>query len=69
MPAAQDLRVQRILLGHALIASHGGIPLIYMGDELALLNDRSYQDLPEHAHDSRWMHRPRMDWDAGRPAA
>ncbi|MBP9181553.1 MAG: alpha-amylase [Fuscovulum sp.] len=61
-PAAQDLGVQRILLGHALIASFGGIPLIYMGDELALLNDRSFRNLPEHAHDSRWIHRPRMDW-------
>jgi amylosucrase len=59
---AQDLAVQRILLGHALIASFGGIPLIYMGDELALLNDHSYTDVPEHAHDSRWIHRPRMDW-------
>ncbi|HHS94788.1 MAG TPA: alpha-amylase [Rhodobacterales bacterium] len=54
--------VDRILMGHALIASYGGIPLIYMGDELALLNDYSYHDVPEHAHDSRWMHRPMMDW-------
>ena len=57
-----ELAVQRILLGHALIASFGGIPLIYMGDELAVLNDYSYRDMPEHAHDSRWVHRPRMDW-------
>ena len=57
-----DLAVQRILMGHALIASFGGIPLIYMGDELATLNDYSYRDVPEHAHDSRWVHRPRMDW-------
>lgn len=59
---ARDLAVQRILLGHALIAAWGGIPLIYMGDELALLNDWSYLDHPDHAHDSRWVHRPRMDW-------
>ena len=39
--AAADLAVQRMLMGHALIASFGGIPLIYMGDELALLNDRA----------------------------
>jgi amylosucrase len=57
-----DHAVQRILLGHALIASFGGIPLIYMGDELALLNDHSFIHVPEHAHDSRWIHRPRMDW-------
>jgi amylosucrase len=55
--------VHRILMGHALIASYGGIPLIYMGDELALLNDHSYLSVPEHAHDSRWIHRPSMDWE------
>ena len=58
-----DHAVDRILMGHALIASYGGIPLIYMGDELALLNDYSYVNLPEHAHDSRWVHRPMMDWE------
>ncbi|GKY86565.1 alpha-amylase family protein [Sinisalibacter aestuarii] len=57
-----DHAVDRILMGHALIASYGGIPLLYMGDELALLNDYSYTQVPEHAHDSRWVHRPRMDW-------
>ena len=57
-----DRAVDRILMGHALIASFGGIPLIYMGDEIALLNDWSYVDVPDHAHDSRWLHRPRMDW-------
>ena len=62
--AEVEAAVQRILMGHALIASYGGIPLIYMGDELALLNDRSYRDVAEHAHDSRWIHRPRMDWEA-----
>ncbi|MEF3048044.1 alpha-amylase family glycosyl hydrolase [Pseudotabrizicola sp. L79] len=61
--AEVDLAVQRMVMGHALIASFGGIPLIYMGDELALLNDHSYHDRPDHAHDSRWIHRPMMDWD------
>ena len=56
------MAVQRILMGHALIAAFGGIPLIYMGDELALPNDYGYLDDPHHAHDSRWVHRPRMDW-------
>ena len=61
---AQDpeLAIQRILMGHALIAAFGGIPLIYMGDELALPNDDGYLSNPDHAHDSRWIHRPRMDW-------
>ena len=59
---AVDRAVDRILLGHALIASFGGIPLIYMGDEIGLLNDYGYVEEPDHAHDSRWLHRPRMDW-------
>ncbi len=54
--------IQRILMGHALIASFGGVPLIYMGDELGLLNDLSYLEDDHHKHDSRWMHRPKFDW-------
>jgi amylosucrase len=65
-----DLAIDRILMGHALIASFGGIPLVYMGDEIALLNDWSYRDDPARAHDSRWLHRPVMDWErAGRARA
>ncbi|MCX7287014.1 MAG: alpha-amylase, partial [Rhodobacterales bacterium] len=60
--AGVEMAVQRMLLGHALIATWGGIPLIYMGDELALPNDHGYLANPDHAHDSRWIHRPRMDW-------
>ena len=58
-----DLAIERILLSHALICGFGGVPLIYMGDELGLLNDYGYTNNPEHASDSRWMHRPRMDWE------
>ena len=60
--AAAETAVHRILLGHALIASFGGIPLIYMGDEIALINDYGYAADPDRAHDSRWLHRPNMDW-------
>ena len=60
---AIDRAIDRILLGHALIASYGGIPLVYMGDEIAILNDWRYTADPAHAHDSRWLHRPRMDWE------
>jgi amylosucrase len=58
-----DRAIDRILLGHALISSFGGIPLIYMGDEIALCNDYGYISTPSHAHDSRWVHRPKMDWE------
>lgn len=56
------LAIERILLGHALIAGHGGLPLLYMGDEIGLLSDASYAQDPSRADDSRWAHRPRMDW-------
>jgi amylosucrase len=65
-PGAVELAIQRILLGHAIIAAFGGIPLIYMGDEIALMNDYSYQDDADIAHDSRWVHRPHMDWTRAR---
>lgn len=58
-----DLAVNRILMGHALIAAFGGMPLIYMGDELGLPNDGSYLDDPDLAGDGRWMQRPFMDWE------
>ena len=54
--------LEKLLLGHALVLGFGGIPLLYMGDELAMLNDYSFENDPEHAQDNRWVHRPRMDW-------
>jgi len=57
------LAIERILLGHALICGFGGMPLLYMGDELGLLNDHSYATSPDHAGDSRWVHRPVMNWE------
>lgn len=61
---AVELAIRRILLLHAIPFAHGGLPLIYMGDELGLLNDHSYLQDPLRAGDNRWMHRPRMDWEA-----
>lgn len=59
-----DMAVERIVMGHTLMASFGGVPLIYMGDEIGMLNDNSYRDDPARADDGRWMQRPVMDWDA-----
>ncbi len=61
-PFGIELAIQRILMGNALIATFGGLPLLYMGDEIGLTNDYSYIEEPAHAHDNRWMHRPKMDW-------
>jgi amylosucrase len=58
-----DLAVQRLLLAHHVVLGFGGLPLIWMGDELALRNDYHYLDDPEHADDNRWVHRPRMSWE------
>ncbi|MFW5691723.1 MAG: alpha-amylase family glycosyl hydrolase [Chloroflexota bacterium] len=55
--------LRRIILLHAMIIAAGGIPLIYLGDEIATLNDYSYRDHPNKADDSRWVHRPAFDWD------
>ena len=55
--------INRVLLGYAMVFGFSGIPLIFMGDELALLNDDDYWITPEHAEDNRWLHRPVMPWD------
>ena len=60
---AIDLAIRRILLLHSAITFGTGIPLVYMGDEIGLLNDYAYREDPIKATDSRWLHRPPMDWD------
>lgn len=55
--------LKRILLIHSVILSAGGIPLLYLGDEIATLNDYSYEDDPNKKVDSRWAHRPKFDWE------
>jgi len=62
--AAADLAVRRILLLHGVILTIGGIPLIYLGDELGTLNDYHYSEDPQKDGDSRWVHRPRFDWES-----
>ena len=56
------LAIRRLESMYAVVFSFGGIPLIYMGDELAMLNDPRWHEDPAHADDNRWMHRPPMDW-------
>jgi amylosucrase len=60
--AELTLALRRLESMYAVVFSFGGIPLIYMGDELAMPNDPGWAEDPAHAHDNRWMHRPRMDW-------
>ena len=64
LEAGDPLAVGRLLLLHAVAFAYGGLPLIYMGDELGLCNDPAWAADAAHAGDNRWMHRPPMDWAA-----
>ncbi len=55
---ADGTGVARVLLAHAIILSTGGIPLLYLGDEVGQLNDHTYLEDPAKAVDSRWVGRP-----------
>lgn len=57
-----ELAVRRICLVHAIILSIGGVPLLYLGDEVGVLNDYGYVNDAAKAEDSRWVHRGRTDW-------
>lgn len=59
--AYADTAIQRIMMIHSLILSVGGIPLIYLGDEIGTINDYSYRSEPGLKDDSRWVHRPVAD--------
>lgn len=69
--------VARILLLYGITMVAGGIPLLYLGDEIGARNDFAYLQNPGKAGDSRWVHRPprsaerhaqrlQPDTDAGR---
>jgi amylosucrase len=61
--AGVERAIRIILLLHGMILSFGGIPLLYYGDELGTRNDYSFLEDPARAGDSRWMHRPTIDWE------
>jgi amylosucrase len=63
LEAGDPLAVDRLLLGHLAVLGFGGLPLLWMGDELALPNDAAWAEVEEHADDNRWVHRPRMPWE------
>lgn len=54
----------RVVLAHAIAMSTGGMPLIYLGDEVGQLNDYYFRDRPAEADDSRWVHRPHRPAEA-----
>ncbi|SIP98835.1 alpha-amylase family protein [Maribacter ulvicola] len=56
--------ITKILMMHGIILTYGGIPMIYAGDEIATLNDYSYEQNKDHVNDNRWVNRPMQNWDA-----
>lgn len=50
----------RIYILNSVILSIGGLPLLYMGDELGLLNDYSYTEDAAKKDDSRWVNRVKV---------
>jgi amylosucrase len=58
LEAGDPAAVGRILLAHSIVLSTGGIPLIYLGDEVGQLNDYGYAADPAKAEDTRWVGRP-----------
>jgi amylosucrase len=64
LEAGDPAAVRRILLLHAVMLGFGGLPVLWMGDELGLLNDPAWAEDEHRREDNRWMHRPPMDWAA-----
>jgi amylosucrase len=62
-PELISTAIKKIVLLHSIILSFGGIPLLYYGDEIGVVNDYSYQDDPSKSNDSRWIHRPKINWE------
>ncbi len=58
-----EFAIRRILMLHSILFTVGGIPLIYLGDEIGQLNDHSYHSDPAKDGDDRWMHRPKFNWE------
>lgn len=62
-PELLDMAVKRVKMLLGFILSMPGLPLIYSGDEQALLNDYSYLESEDHCEDSRWVHRGFFPWN------
>jgi len=57
--------LDRLKLVYSVVYALDGVPMIYMGDEIALANDA---DFATDAPDMRGLHRPHMDWDVANAA-
>ncbi len=59
----QEHAVRRIVLLYGVAASIGGIPLLYLGDELGLCNHYAHLEDQHKSSDSRWINRVPFDWE------
>jgi amylosucrase len=66
--ASLQSAIDRLKCAYAMVFGFGGLPLLYMGDELGMVNDLSYLKNPAKAEDNRWIHRPEMDWSLAKSA-
>lgn len=57
-----EMAVLRMHMLYGVLCTVGGIPLIFLGEEWGVLNDYTYLTDKEKKDDSRWVHRPNMDW-------
>ena len=48
---------------HAFLFTLSGIPVLYSGDEIGMLNDYTYHDDPLKRDDSRYLHRGSFSWE------
>ncbi len=49
---------------HAFLLTLSGIPVLYSGDEIGMLNDYTYHEDPLKWSDSRYLHRGKLDWES-----
>lgn len=63
----QELALARLLALYGTIHALDGWPMIYMGDEIALGNDRDFEADPARRGEGRWLQRPMMDWERAGP--
>jgi amylosucrase len=55
--------INKIFLLYSGIMSFGGIPMLYYGDEVGWINDYSYEHDEQRHQDSRWLNRPKINWE------
>lgn len=64
-----DHALRRVRLLNAVALATPGLPLLYQGDDLGVLNDHSYLTDAGKREDSRWVHRKKLtaiDFDRAR---